>query len=102
MKSQFLVRPAIATALILLIPAVMTILDRAKPPGDGWHWGSGDFLIMGALLFGAGVTYEFVVSRLDRKAYRIAVGFAILLAVLAVWFELAVDGVSKVARLLLG
>ena len=102
MTSKHLVRPAIGTALILLIPLVMTVLDRGKPPGDGWRWGPGDFVAMGALLFGAGVTYEVLASRLDRKAYRVAAGLAILLAVLAIWFELAVDGVSKVIKMLLG
>src|SRR5687767_16001976 len=93
MKRKHFVRPAIVTAGILLIPLVMTILDRAKPAGDGWHWGPGDFVVMGALLFGAGLTYEFLASRMQRKAYRVALGSAIVLAVLAIWFELAVDGV---------
>lgn len=99
---KHMARPAIGTGVILLIPLVMTILDRGKPAGDGWHWGPGDFVVMGALLFGAGVTYEFLASRIDRKAGRVAAGIAILLAVLAVWFELAVDGVSKVTRMILG
>jgi protein-S-isoprenylcysteine O-methyltransferase Ste14 len=102
MTAKHLVRPAIGTALILLIPLVMTLLDRGKPPGDGWHWGPGDFVAMGALLFGAGVTYEVLASKLDRKAHRIAAGIAIMLAVLAIWVELAVDGVSKAARMLFG
>ena len=99
---KHLVRPAIVTAGILLIPLVMTILDRGKPPGDGWFWGPGDFVVMGALLLGAGVTYEVLASRLERKAYRAAVGVAILLAVLAIWVELAVDGVSRGIRMIFG
>jgi protein-S-isoprenylcysteine O-methyltransferase Ste14 len=102
MTRKHLLRPAIVTAGILLIPLVMTILDRGKPPGDGWHWGPGDFVVMGALLFGAGVTYEVLASRIDRKAGKIAAGIAILLAVLAIWVELAVDGVSKGIRMIFG
>ena len=99
---RHLLRPAIGTALILLVPLVMTILDRSKPAGDGWHWGPGDFVVMGALLFGAGVTYEVLASRMQSKASRVAVGAAILLAVLAVWVELAVDGVSRGIRMMFG
>src|SRR5688572_12275692 len=100
MTSKHLVRPAIGTALILLIPLVMTVLDRGKPPGDGWRWGPGDFVAMGALLFGAGVTYEVLAGKLDRKVHRIAAGIAIVLCVLAIWVELAVDGVSRALRML--
>ena len=102
LQRKHLVRPAIGTGLFLLIPLVMTVVDRNKPAGDGWHWGPGDFLAMGALLFGAGVAYEFLSSNLERKAYRVAVGLAIALSVFAIWFELAVDGVSKTLRWLAG
>jgi hypothetical protein len=80
----------------------MTIVDRNRPAGDGWHWGPGDFVVMGALLFGAGVAYEFLASNVDRKAYRVALGATIALSVLAIWFELAVDGVSKTLKWLAG
>ena len=55
-----------------------------------------------AWLFGAGFAYEVLASRLRTRAYRIAAGIAITLAVIAIWFELAVDGVSKVVAMLLG
>jgi hypothetical protein len=95
MRHKYLIRPAIWTAGILLIPFVMTILDRDKPEGDGWRWGPGDFVFMGALLFGAGITYEFLASKTNRKAHRIIIGVVIALSVLAIWIELAVDGVSR-------
>ena len=101
-QRKHVVRPVIVTGGLLLIPLVMTILDRGKPAGDGWHWGPGDFVVMGALLFGAGLTYEVLASRTDSNAYRVAVGIAIVLAVLAIWVELAVDGMSKAVKLLLG
>ena len=98
MQRNYIVRPAIVTGGILLIPLVMSILDRGKPAGDGWHWGPGDFIVMGALLFGAGLMYEFLARKLDRKKHRVAVGIAIVFAVLAIWVELAVDGVSQIVR----
>jgi protein-S-isoprenylcysteine O-methyltransferase Ste14 len=100
MNSKYLRRPAIGTCLVLLIPLVMTILDRHKPDGDGWRWGPGSFVVMGALLFSAGYLYERLASKLPELAHRVAVGGSIMLAVLAIWSELAVDAVSKSIRLL--
>jgi hypothetical protein len=88
-------RPAIATALLLLVPACMTWLDRHRPAGDGWHWGPGDFVVMAALLFGAGVLYEWLAHRTARPARRWMLATAIVLLVVMTWAELAVDAVSK-------
>jgi len=96
------IRPAIGTGLLLLIPLVMTILDRGKPEGEGWHWGLGDFVVAGTLLFGAGLLYEYLAGRARGRAGKLAAGAAIFLAVFAIWFELAVDGVSKVLVHVLG
>ncbi|MGH8400680.1 MAG: hypothetical protein ACRESU_06215 [Gammaproteobacteria bacterium] len=97
-----IIRPAIGTGLILLIPLIMTIIDSGKAEGDGWHWGLGDFIIMGALLFCAGLMYEFLASKIDKKAYRVAIGIAIAFLVLAIWVQLAVDGVSQIIKFLFG
>ena len=86
----------------MLIPFVMTILDRNKPEGDGWRWGPGDFVVMGALLFGAGVAYEYLASRMERKAHRIGIGAVIAFFVFLIWVELAVDGVSQMIEWVLG
>lgn len=95
MRRRLFVRPAIVTGFILLIPLVMTILDRNKPLGDGWRWGPGDFVVMGALLFGAGVTYEFLASKTASQPRKIGLGLAILFLVFLIWVELAVDAVSR-------
>jgi hypothetical protein len=89
------VRPLVGTALLLLIPLVMTIHDRDKPAGDGWHWAPASFLAMGALLFGAGVAYELLASSMRARVGKVAVGILLASLVFAAWFELAVDGVSK-------
>jgi hypothetical protein len=95
-------RPAIATGLLLLVPGVMSFLDRHKPPGDGWHWGPLDFVAMGMLLFGAGLGYELLASRCRGGWQRAILGSAILCAVLAVWIELAVGGITRLASAALG
>jgi hypothetical protein len=74
-----LIRIAIATAIILLIP----LLGR-------WDWTAGDFVIMGVLLFGAGLIYELVTRSITKTKHRVAVGLAILFVFLLIWAELAV------------
>jgi len=52
---------------------------------DGWNWSSGDFVLVGTLLFGIGLTYELVTRNRDAIAYRAAVGIAIAAAFLLAW-----------------
>src|SRR3546814_19051651 len=80
----------------------MTIVDRNKPEGDGWHWRPGGFVVVGALLFGAGFVYEFLASKMNSRALKLALGLAMTFSVLAIWVEVAVDGVSRAIELLLG
>jgi len=94
MKSLIL-RPAIGTCLVLLIPLTMTLVDRHKAQGEGWNWGPGDFMVMGTLLLGAGLCYEFFAERLTSSPHRVALGLTIIAAVLAIWVEMAVGGVSQ-------
>jgi hypothetical protein len=96
------IRPFVGTGLLLLVPLVMSVMDRDKPAGDGWHWDAADFLVMGARLFGAGLSYEFLARRLGRKAQRAGLGILILGLALAVWIELAVGGISQFLRFVAG
>jgi len=83
MRNKNIFRIAIATALILLVPFVaMQFTDEVK-------WGAGDFVVAGALLFGAGLAFE-LVARKGGAAYRAAVGVAVAAALLLVWMNLAV------------
>lgn len=96
------IRPAVGTGLLLVVPLVMSILDRNKPEGEGWHWSPLDFVVMGVLLFGAGLTYEFFAHRLNKKAHRLVLGLVVLCVVLAIWVELAVGGISQLMNWLAG
>lgn len=102
METRLVVRPAIGTAVLLSIPLVMTLVDRQRPAGDGWHWSPLDFGVMGALLFGAGLAYEFFARKLGERRHRWLLGSAILCAVLAIWVELAVGGISQLLAYLAG
>lgn len=102
MDRRLFVRPAAVTGLVLLVPLVMTRLDRGKPEGDGWRWSAADFLIMGTLLLSAGLGYEGLARRLRSKVHRAGLALVTLGIVLALWAELAVGAVSQVLGGLLG
>lgn len=75
---------ALGTAFILLIPLVaMQFTDEVK-------WELPDFIIIGILLFSAGVTYELIAREIRTRKSRLVTGAVITLAVLYIWAELAV------------
>lgn len=83
MKAKNIVRIAIGTGLILLVPLVaMQFTDEVQ-------WELPDFIIIGTLLMGAGLTFEAITARVDAK-YRPVIVIAIVAAVLLIWAQLAV------------
>jgi hypothetical protein len=83
---------AIATGLLLLVPAVaMQFTDEVV-------WGPLDFIAAGVLLFGTGVAYDFVARKAastmarppQARSYRLAAGIAVASALFLVWANLAV------------
>lgn len=78
------VRIALATALILLVPLL------AMQFNDEVAWALADFILAGVLLFGAGLAYERVAKKAGPPAYRAAVGIALGAALVMVWLNLAV------------
>jgi hypothetical protein len=84
MRTQNLLRIALATACVLLVPLVaMQVTDEVA-------WGAADFVVAGALLFGVGLAYELLVRRTSDLRRRIAVGAAVAGTFLLTWVELAV------------
>jgi hypothetical protein len=53
-------------------------------------WDETDFIAMGFIFGSLGLSLEFMISRSDSIAYRIASGIAILAAFLLIWANLAV------------
>lgn len=84
MQHKNIIRIALATAFILLLPLLaMQFTDEVV-------WDLADFAVAGALLFGAGLTYELVARKAGNIEYRAAVGIALAAAFLLVWVNLAV------------
>ena len=84
MRNKNILVIALATAILLLIPLVaMQFTDEVV-------WTFSDFVVAGALLFGAGVTYDLITRRAGNIVYRSAVGLAVGTALFLVWANLAV------------
>lgn len=79
-----MLRIALVTAALLMVPAVAMQFTGEV------NWGAGDFLIMGALLFGTGTAYALIARNTASRASRMAVGAGLAVAFLAVWAQLAV------------
>lgn len=69
---------------ILLIPFVAMQFTTEV------QWSPADFLLMGGLLLGTGLTCELVLRTVRKKEYRIALCIVIVAALLLIWVELAV------------
>jgi DNA-binding PadR family transcriptional regulator len=87
MRHGSVVRAAWVTAGVLLIPlwGIFSV--------DGWNWDWRGFVVAGAFVFSAALTFELVVKRMNNKAYRFAMGLAVATAFVLTWvnFVLAVD-----------
>jgi hypothetical protein len=80
-------RIAIGTGLVLLIPLVLWLLAI-------WHWRPGAIVLAVVLLVGgAGLAYELVAKKISNKAYLFAVGVALAAVFLLVWMNAAVGGI---------
>ena len=74
--------PALVTALILVIPLLGNHFV------EGWNWHPAAFVVLAALIFSIGFTYELVTRKRDAIAYRAAVGIAFTAAFLLAWGNL--------------
>jgi hypothetical protein len=75
---------AFATASILMLPLVAMLFTNEV------NWSLIDFIVMGILLFGTGLTYVLISKISDSMAYRTAVGVAVVAGFLLIWVNLAV------------
>ena len=103
-QNKNIFRIALVTGLVLLIPLVLTLLNPNAHinggNGGGADWGPLDFITMGVLLFGTWLALDFAVRKLTSPVYRMIACVAIVSALLLVWIELAVDGVSQAIQLI--
>src|SRR4051794_15036941 len=72
-------RAALVTGVVLLIPLWGVIYV------DDWNWDWHGFVIAGAFVFSAAMLYEFAAKTMRNRAYKIAVGLAVITAFLVAW-----------------
>ena len=74
-----------SVVFLLLIPFV------AMQFTDEVNWTPLDFLAAGVLLLGTGLIFDLVLRKIKNLKYRIAISIVLLLILLLIWAELAVD-----------
>jgi hypothetical protein len=81
MQTRTVFRWLLITAAVLAVPALAMALNLGiSDPGsgtDGVNWGPMDFAIIGVLVLGSGLLYEYASSRSRTVAHRAAVGIAV-------------------------
>jgi hypothetical protein len=87
-------RWVLVTAAVLAVPALAMALNLAVPdPGSGTervNWGPMDFAIIGVLVLGSGLLFEYASSRGGSTAHKVAVGIAVVSGLGLIWVNLAV------------
>lgn len=90
--TQSLLRIALITGLLLLIPLVAMQFTPEV------NWTFSDFVFAGVLLFGTGTTYVLIARKWNNPAYKLGVGVGVLAGLLLVWANAAVGLVGSEAN----
>ena len=84
MKNKRLIIIVSTVMFLLLIPIIaMQFTDEVK-------WTLSDFLVAAVLLLSTGLAIDFIIRKVKRTKYRIALTVALLAMLLLIWAELAV------------
>jgi hypothetical protein len=93
-QTRGVIRWVLITAAVLAVPLVAMVFKIGVPdPGsgtDGVNWGPMDFAVMGVLILGAGLLFEYAASRAGTVAHKLAVGIAVVAGLGLIWVNLAV------------
>lgn len=84
MRNRRILYIAMGVVLLLMIPLI------AMQFSDEVNWSPFDFVVMGTLLFGTGLTYELISRKAGNTAYKAAVGIAVFAGLILIWGNLAV------------
>jgi hypothetical protein len=94
MQTRAVLRWVLITAAVLAVPLLAMVLKLGVPdPGSGTqgvNWGPMDFAVIGVLVLGSGLLYEYASARAGTVAHRAAVGIAVAAGLFLIWVNLAV------------
>ena len=94
MQTRTILRWVLITAVVLAVPALAMVLRLGVPdPGSGTggvNWGPMDFAIIGVLVLGSGLLFEYASARAGTVAHKAAVAIAVAAGLFLVWVNLAV------------
>lgn len=88
MKYKHIIRPALITIGLLLIPVIGMSVSKE------WNWSAMDFIIMGILIFGFSLAYE-LISRKGNSAYRSGTAIAAITTFGLLWVNMAVGIIGE-------
>ena len=91
--SKSILAVAFVTVLILLVPAVAMQFSTEV------DWSLTDFIIMGTLIFGTGVSFVFVMQYAINTVYRVAMIMAFGTTFILIWANLAVGLIGSGANM---
>lgn len=93
-NNKVLIYIAIGTVFVLAIPLLlMKLRIPLYDPGSGYgviRWDLFDFIVMGALVFGAASIFAILARKFKKRTHRITTAVIFLLGFLWLWAELAV------------
>jgi len=78
------------TIIVLIVLFLLLIPFIVMQFTDEVHWTLSDFVAAAVLLLGTGFLCEFVLRKVKKIKYRIAIIVVILTVLLLIWLELAV------------
>lgn len=83
-QNKRLIGIVLTVALLLSVPLIAMQFTSEV------NWSPSDFIVAAVLLLGTGLMCEFVIRKVNRMNYRIAICGAILVMLVLIWIELAV------------
>ena len=94
MQTRAVLRWVLITAAVLAVPLLAMVFRIGVPdPGggtEGVNWGPMDFAIIGVLVLGSGLLFEYAIARATTVVHRAAVAIAVAAGLFLVWVNLAV------------
>lgn len=85
MLKQKLLKVALWSGVLLLIPLVIQLTVGTGIDGQGWNWKPGDFVFAWVVWFAAGASYQLLASRTNNPDRKIMYGVIVFVMLAIFW-----------------